>query len=292
MLAVFLGLAASLSWGVHDFIARFASRGFGFMNTVFGVAVAGFVLVTVALLAIEGTIIVTTAALWLTVVTGAGYALATLCIFAALTYGRIALVSPIVGSYPATALAIGVALGKMPSMEQWIIFAAITAGVIIVAASCRGEPQDDAASEGAIVVPNASTAIAYALGSNLCFAISISAGQEAATIVGDLTATWYARCFGLATIAALFLIRAKRPSVPINWLPAVIVVAALDSLALLTILAAGNTDNALAATTISSTFGVVTIILAAIFLRERMSLVQWLGVVMIFAGVARLISLG
>jgi drug/metabolite transporter (DMT)-like permease len=46
MNAALLGLVAALSWGVHDFLARFPSRAVGPIPTVLAVTVSGLIVLS------------------------------------------------------------------------------------------------------------------------------------------------------------------------------------------------------------------------------------------------------
>ncbi len=48
---------------------------------------------------------------------------------------------------------------------------------------------------------------------------------------------------------------------------------------------AGQGDNAELAAVTASTFGVITVLLAWIILRERINGLQWLGIVLVFGGI-------
>ena len=69
------------------------------------------------------------------------------------------------------------------------------------------------------------------------------------------------------------------------WLPLLMLMGAIDAVCLLAVNAAGKLDGAEYAVVIASTFGVVTVTLAIVFLRERLSMLQCLGMVCVFAGV-------
>ena len=64
----------------------------------------------------------------------------------------------------------------------------------------------------------------------------------------------------------------------------------LDVAALIAVTTAGSLPDPAIATVASSGFGAVSVILARLFLRERISLLQLLGIVLIFGGVVVLAS--
>ena len=75
--------------------------------------------------------------LWLVVIAGIFFALATLALFAAFALGPITIVAPIAGSYPALAVVFAVGQGARPSALQWLAIGFVMAGVVI---SSRGRP--------------------------------------------------------------------------------------------------------------------------------------------------------
>jgi drug/metabolite transporter (DMT)-like permease len=63
----------------------------------------------------------------------------------------------------------------------------------------------------------------------------------------------------------------------------------LDALALGIVIAAGNLHRPEFAAVAASTFGIITIILAWLFLKERMTGGQWFGVAVCFLGIGYLV---
>jgi len=83
MSSVLLGLVAALIWGVHDFVARFPSRAIGPVPTVLIVTLAGFVFITLWLVASGDTVRIAWPQLWVPAVSGISLAIAALSMFAA-----------------------------------------------------------------------------------------------------------------------------------------------------------------------------------------------------------------
>ena len=71
-----------------------------------------------------------------------------------------------------------------------------------------------------------------------------TSGQAAAVELGEITAVWLARIFGLITIGAIYLLRRSRGELPARWG----LMGALDVAALAAILAAGNLPHPALAT--------------------------------------------
>src|SRR3990172_10071267 len=131
MNSALLGLVAALSWGVHDFLARFPSRAVGPIPTVLAVTVSGLIVLSAWLLIGGGAIRIVWPDLWLVAVTGIVFALATLALFTALALGPISILAPISGSSPALAMMLAVAQGAHPSAWQWLAIGAVMAGVFL-----------------------------------------------------------------------------------------------------------------------------------------------------------------
>jgi drug/metabolite transporter (DMT)-like permease len=286
MSSVLLGLVAALSWGVYDFLSRFPSRAVGPIPTVLAVTFFGLLLLSAwVLLAGDGVAIVWPK-LWLVVIAGIFFALATLALFAAFALGPITIVAPIAGSYPALAVVFAVAQGARPSALQWLAIGCVMAGVVI---SSRGGGHYE--DSGELTKTEMRTVIGLALLAGVCFAIAITAGQAAVPIFGDVQTVWLARIFGLITIGLIYLWRSPTVPLPIRWLPLLALMGCLDVVALAALTAAGNLPSPEFTTVVSSAFGAITVMLARLFLKEPISRLQFGGMVLIFGGVAALAGL-
>jgi drug/metabolite transporter (DMT)-like permease len=285
MNSALLGVAAALSWGVHDFLARFPSRAVGPIPTVLAVTVAGLIVLSAWLLIGGGDLRLEWPALWLVAVTGIFYALATLALFTALTRGPFSIVAPIAGSFPALAMIFAVAQGARPSLAQWLAIIGVIAGVLIV--SRIGGRYE---ATGALQPGELKTVVGLAFLASLCFAVALAAGQVAVPIFGEVETVWFARWFGVLTIGALYLWRSPGAPIPVRWLPLLALMGCLDVAALATITAAGNLPDPEFATVVSSAFGAVTVLLARALLKEPIAPAQLAGMVLIFGGVAALAS--
>jgi drug/metabolite transporter (DMT)-like permease len=283
MNAALFGLVAALTWGVHDFLARFPSRTVGPVPTVFAVTVAGFVYLSLWLLIDGGALHIVWPEIWLVAVSGICLALATLSLFAALALGPISIVAPIAGSYPALAMILALAQGARPSLTQWLAIAAVMAGVGVVSRS-GGKYEES----GHLAPGKLKTVLALGFGASLGFAAALTSGQAAVPHFGDIETIWFSRVFGLVTIGAILLSQSPRPQLPARWLPVLGLMGALDVTALGTVVAAGNLADPEFATVVSSAFGAVAVILARLFLEEEIAPAQLGGMVLIFGGVAML----
>jgi drug/metabolite transporter (DMT)-like permease len=282
MSSVLLGIAAALSWGLHDFLARFPSRAVGPTPTVLAVTIAGFCFLSVWLVSSGGELRPTWPDILLPALSGMALALATLSLFTALSLGPISLVAPIAGSYPALAIAAAFVQGTRPSLIQWLAIFAVMAGVLLVSRSGRSYETSGDIERGKLGV-----IVALSLLASLGFATTLVSGQAAVPIFGTV---WFARIFGLLTIGATALSRPSRVAIPRRWLPFLALMGGLDVTALGTIVAAGNLPNPAFATVVSSAFGAVTVVLARLFLKEAVSPAQLAGMVMIFGGVVALVG--
>lgn len=286
MNSALLGLVAALSWGVHDFLARFPSRAVGPIPTVLAVTVAGLIALSAWLLIGGGAIHIIWPELWLVAVTGIFLTLGTLALFAALAGGPISIVAPVAGSYPALAMFLALAQGARPNVLQWLAVVGVMAGVAIVSRSGGRFEESGELKPGQI-----KAVLGLAFLASLCFAVALTAGQAAVPIFGEVQTVWLARMFGFATIGVLYLWRTPGDPVPLRWLPLLALMGCLDVAALGTITAAGNLPNPEFATVVSSAFGAATVLLARAFLKEPMAPAQLAGMALIFGGVGALAGL-
>ena len=105
--------------------------------------------------------------------------------------------------------------------------------------------------------------------------------------LGGIVSVWAIRFTTFATLAVLArpVRQSARPPQGIDWW-LVGGIGVVDSIAFVSNNLALKTEQVAVASVLSSLYGAVTVLLAAVFLREKLEWSQWLGIVLIFAGIA------
>ena len=278
MLTLGIGIAAALLWGVHDLCVRRLSREVDVPAGMLVVLLVGAACLVPATLLTGDAASLGGRGLALTALAGVLFATATGCLWRAFGSGPVRVVAPITAAYPVASLGLAAAGGEPVDAFAWAAVAVVIAGVAIVAAG-EGE-RDEPYSLRAAVAWSVATAVAFAV--TFALGQAIVAGQAAmpTLLVTRLAAAGAVVAFMLAT---------GGPRMPERGaLPMLAAMGALDAGALGLVLWAGRFDDASYATVTASLFGVVTILLAATFLGERLLARQWLGVGIAFAAIAAL----
>ena len=280
MNALTLGLIAALCWGIHDVTIRRISQTVPLMATLLGVLVTGLVF-QLAVMAATGSFTPLPArALWLSVAAGVAFLLASVALYNAFQRGPVRIVAPIIGSYPVLSVALAALQGEPVTLWHWLAVGAVALGVAIVSIFSDEDGQED--------IPPVPATIAISVLAAIGFFATFALGHAAARIADDLPAILVTR----ATSIALLLPALMMLSLPF-WpgraaLPFIAIMGILDGIALLCVLSAGSLPGAQYAAVASSTFGMITVILAWVLLGERLTLRQWLGCATAFAGIGYL----
>ncbi|MGZ3583689.1 MAG: EamA family transporter [Ktedonobacterales bacterium] len=319
------GLTAALCWGVADFFARSATRSGGTFRTLLTLQF----IATVALLAVAmplGLLHLTSlpsgptlAAVGLSLIILGGAAL----LYRAFAIGTLALVSPIAASYAAvTALLAMLLSGERPRLPQLIGIICTLGGVILASAVSSYSPADHAATPHPSTHSDAprptkaplslAPGLPEALLSMLLFGGAYWALRFVVPALGGVTVAFIGKASDLTALlllalAATLLQRRKSSRSPASpspspllaqpatgqrniFLLAVIPTALFDTTANIAynLGITGGLTSIVAV--LSSLFSAVTVLLAWIFLRERLSRWQWVGTIAIFVGIA-LVSL-
>lgn len=276
------GLTA-LGWGAADFMARFTGTALGHATALLAMLGTSAVAMSVVAWWLGIDLPPAEPRSWPVLLMGLGLMLATLLLYRALVRGPVTLVAPIVGSFPAFNLALALALGVRPSALEWLAMLAVMLGVLTVARAARHFESDARYPR-----EHLRATVWISLASALLFAVTVAAGQEAGQRFGELAAVCTARWVGFAGCALLLFARRVRPRVPLAWWPAVISQGLLDGGAYLALVSASQGPGSALTAVVASTFSAVTVVLARLVIRERMSWGQWIGIVVIVAGVAAL----
>jgi drug/metabolite transporter (DMT)-like permease len=281
MLALGFGLTAALIWAVHDLLARKVSQGAALLPIIATILATGCVVLAPVALIFGEWSEMTPASVAISGLYGLAYAAAAGSLYKAFSIAPVRLVSPVIGAYPMLSLAIASAQGQAITPTDWLAVLAICAGIAIVAlASQRDSPEGYAAPPA--------VALGWAGLSATGFAATFALGQEATRQGAELPVMLIGRIVALTAIVVLALGRRAplRPRRGQLWILALM--GSFDALALGLVTAAGSLPRAEYASVTSSLFGVLTVLLAAWFLRERVRPVQWLGIACVFGGIALL----
>ncbi|MFN0043537.1 MAG: EamA family transporter [Alphaproteobacteria bacterium] len=278
---VLAGLLSALSLGTADFAGRFATRAWGAPNVLLGVFASSFALLSLWAIARgiavpelgPGSIYVA--------LNGAATALMTVFLYLSLARGPISVAAPIVASHPAIVLAVWFVLGETPNAYQWLGMSMTIAGAVIAARAADRSAAPAGGLRPTILMAGAACA---------CYAGLVVFGQLAVRHYGPFEALWQGRGVSLAGVLLLMAfaraIGLGAPRMTARaWAP-LAGLGVLDAAGYLFLFAGSVGAVQTVAPVVGSAFGAVTVILARVFLREKMGAMQWLGIALVTAGVA------
>lgn len=291
---ILLGLAAALGWGTADFMARFASRRVGAYRTLHYMQLFGFIILTVCLAATghwsryfpaAGREAWAWAALAGLLNTFSGLAL-----YRSFEVGVLALVAPIAASYPVLTVMLSLESGERLTPPHAAGVAAAIVGVILAAVTFSSSPEgnseagDSAAHHRNHLLRGVPWAIAAAVGFGLLFWVL---GFRVMPVFGGFASVWLIRLTTFGTLTILVLPLRQPVAIPRGsalWL--IIGIGFMDTAAFVANNLALKHAEVAIASVLSSLYGAVTVLLAAVFLREKLEKTQWAGVALIFLGIA------
>lgn len=279
MNALALGILAALCWGFQDICIRFFSQRTPVSACIFTVLGTGLVFQSGVTLATGTVQALPAEAVWYALAAGFCFVFATFGLFYAFQRGPVRLVAPTVASYPILSLTFAALEGVPVSLAQVLAVVCIIAGVGTVAA-LSDTSEDD--------TPGKAITVLLAAMSAAGFAATFALGQRAAEISHEQPTTLLARAFAFVVIMVIFLVLKKQIWPGKAALPWLMAMGVADGVALLSVFAAGALPDAEYASVASSLFGLMTILLAWLFLKERMTLAQWAGCFVAFVGVGYL----
>jgi uncharacterized membrane protein len=318
---VLLGLTAALCWGVADYCLRGASHAAGTFRALYFMQVIALLALALGVapwlrLSFAGAtpaLVAADAALSLIILVGAAL------LYRSFVIGKLAVVSPIAASFGAITTILALAAGERPDAPQLVGLGLLLVGVTLSGMALS--PRDASAPNAATPARQRDPAwrrwlgpgVPEALGATLLFGgayfglryVAPQLGGVQTAMIGkvaDFVALslivllgWGARRFiggaggvggvSVAQGSAAPAARALAPRSGAFWLwliPGAILDTAANVAYNLGV--SGGLTSVVA--TLSSLFTAVTVVLAWIFLRERLTRVQWVGLLLILAGIA------
>jgi drug/metabolite transporter (DMT)-like permease len=281
MLAVLFGVFAALCWSVHDLLARALAAQVGAFRMAALVMISGGVLLSFWVIHDGSIWQASPEQLMSGLVLGLAYGLGVGGLFKAFSLGPVSLVGPITAGYPVLAVLWGVLNGLEPTLLQWSCLVATLIGTVIVARSGTEDGGINAVEPGKMP-----TLLLFAVLSMLGYSAAIVLGQKAGVSVGEIEATWLSRVTALLILLPFLLSERKtQPLTGRHW-AGIFVMGGLDVLGVIAINASGHLPGKDFAGIGISAYGAVSVILAMIFLKEKVSRGQWFGLALIVGAVA------
>jgi uncharacterized membrane protein len=288
-LGIILGLVGAVCWGVADFIARFASRRVGAYRTLLFMQAFGFVGLSAYLSWTHGFAQIAAHG-WKPWVFGAIAGLlnmiASLALYYSFQIGVMSVVAPVSSSYPALTVALALLSGEHIQALRGVGLAITLVGVVLASTSFAADNADahaDASPAYARLAKGVVWAIVAAVGFGFLFWFL---GFHVVPVLGSVISVWMIRLTSF-TVLVLAAAPARQdialPHGAVWWMLAG--VGLLDTAAFVFNNAGLHTGQVSVVSVLASLYGAVTVVLAWIFLRERLDLSQWLGIALIFAGI-------
>lgn len=269
------GLIAALCYGAADFLATISSRRSGVIPTLLAVQVVGL-LIMAALIALRTAAPTGSPEVWIAMVGISGVNFAgTLLLYRAFAIGTLSIVSPIASGFAVVTAALALTTGERPPGGTLLGAGLLILGVAIV-------------SRAPSATTDSRAGLPEAVGAALCLGSYYWALGQVTPEMGVLWPVLVTRAVQLVLCLAVTrtFVPLRRASVNVSY----ILIGILDTGALLAFNLGVDSDYTTITTAITSLYSVVTIFLAWIVLRDRLSTSQWGGIAVVITG-ALLVSL-
>ena len=279
MNALFLGLIAACAWALHDFIVRQVSQNTPLMASLLTVLLVGIAFHCTVMVVEGAGVAVSRAAMMYSVGAGLMFLMASIGLYNAFERGPVKLVAPVIASFPILSVTWAMVSGTPVSALEWLAVIAIVGGVSVVA--ILSDDADEA-------MPPRGPTILYSVLGAVGFAGTFALGQEAAILSGELPTVLITRVVATGLLVICMVAMGLRFWPGARALPALALMGICDGIALLCVVSAAEMPDARYAAVASSMFGMLTILLAWLFLGERMRPGQWIGCGVTFSAIGYL----
>ncbi len=300
-MSILFGLTAAVCWGAADMLARAVTRLIGTVRTLLVMQGLGFGGLTVLLWGTGGFAAHVAWQGWAWALLAALLSmLGSLALYRAFEIGIISVVSPIAATYAAVAVVLALLTGTRLSAPHGVGIVVVLVGVALAA---MGGPDETAV--GVELVSDATThqagranatrGVWLAALSSLLFGVTFWLfGWRVTPALGGIAPVWVVRLTTASVLGIVVLAggdrRARTEPSPVWLWSALMGIALLDTMGYVANVAGLAQGDVAAVNVLSSLFSAVTVLLAGVFLRERLLRRQWVGLVTILVGVA-LVSL-
>jgi drug/metabolite transporter (DMT)-like permease len=285
------GLLAAFFWGTTDFVSRFPSKmiGPGYSTAYMQLlSLLGFsVYILLAGLPVSRLLVESGNLVYLVLLAGVLNVFGLIQLYRAFSVGNMSLAAPIGSSYPIFTILLGfIILGQSIGLEKGIAIGIVVVGVMMTGFSSGEQTpntpviqQQQGRNVGAIV--SALIASVFFGAAYLCLDAGVS-------YFGSVISIWLVRLAAVVFSFPLLYLTTKKFIIPMRaawkWLALMAVLDSSGFAALsLGYIYSGNSPAIV--TTLSSLLGAVTTILATLIYKDKLTKVQFVGIVILFLGV-------
>ena len=281
MIAILGGLGAAAAWAIAMLCSSRSTRMIGPGSVLACVMLTGL-LIVLPWAAVTGLPddLDAGAIGWLAVA-GLGNVLGLLLVYSALRIGKVGIVAPIVSTEGAIAAVIAVLAGEQIADGAGVALGVIVVGIVLAAAA--RDPDAGAAAAPTWVVALYAVCAAFAFGVSLYATARVSA---------DLSVAWAvlpARLAGVVVVAIPLAVtsrlRLTRQALPL------VAAAGVAEVVGFAVFAVGSRQGIGVTAVLASQFAAIAAVAAYFLFRERLTLVQTVGVATIIVGVSVLAGL-
>lgn len=292
-MGILLGLLAALFWGISDFLVRYSARLIGAYRTLLFMQFTGLVGLTIYLVVtgeLARSIINNTWQIWV----WAGLVallstLSSLSLYRAFEIGLLMVVSPITGGYAIVTVVLSLLSGERISTIHMVGIIVVLLGATCVATVFGESVEEEEKREkgekrfSGGLSRGVGWAILAALGFGFAFWVL---GFKVTPVLGGIIPAWLTHLVGPSVLILFAPLARQSIRLPLGrvwWYLAVISV--VDTAAFVAYSFGLTLDQVAVVSVLGSLYSAVTVILAWIFIRERLQWSQWLGIGVVFVGI-------
>ena len=275
-----LGILSALSFGIGDFLARFSSKEVGFKNSLFWMLVVGAIFYLILFSFFGDGLNPNPIGLSNSFLSGILIMFGLLCLYRGLQMGPVSIVAAITASNPLIVFLIRYALGREPTLLQWLSTLVVISGAILVSFSANSFQESLGLTKKQI-----KESVIISFMASITLALGLIFSQEATNTLEPLETVIYIRFFSLLGISSILLFTKSKITLTKKAIPILFFQGILETSGYFCLVSAYIFDKASIAVVISSGFGLVTIILARLILKEQISKLQSVGIFLTFLGV-------
>jgi drug/metabolite transporter (DMT)-like permease len=269
LLSILFGLASALSWGAGDFTGGLAARRVGAYRSVFYAEVIGVIFLFIVL-AFVGEPLPDRRAQIFALVAGVFGTMGLMLLYHSMTLGLMSIAAP-VSALLAAALpvAVGIFSEGFPGFLTFIGFVFALFAVWMISQS-EGGVSDILSHLSDLKLP-----LLAGIGFGFYFVLMHQATKDGGAVWHMI----YSRTGGMMLIVAYLLLTRSSWKIEMNALPIISLNGILDLGGNFFFILAGQAGRLDVAAVISSLFPGATVLLAWVFLKERLNRNQWIGVI-------------